>query len=60
MYDERTVSQMVMLESDFMEISVCTGHFDFPDEEFEILDEVDTALKLDDLFHSNQIDNYFE
>jgi hypothetical protein len=51
---------MAMLESEFIEVSVCTGYFDFPDEEFETLDEFDTALKLDDLFHSNQIENYFE
>jgi len=60
MYDERTVSQMAMLKSYFISVSVCIGHFYFPDEEFEILDEVDTAFKLDDLFHSNQIDNYFK
>jgi len=60
LYDEKTVAKISMLESEFIEVSVCTGYFDFPEEDFETLDECETALKLDDLFHSNQIEKYFE
>lgn len=58
-FDESTVRQMVMLDSEFINISVCCGFLDFPEEDFLNLDEYDTALKLDELLHNNQIEKYY-
>ena len=59
LYDEVTVRQMVMLDSEFINISICSGILDFPEEDFFNLDEYDTALKLDELLCDNQIENFF-
>ncbi len=57
---EKTVREMLMINTARFDISLCTGHFDFPEDEFFNCDEFDTALKLDDLLCYNQIKQYFQ
>jgi hypothetical protein len=57
---ETTVREMLMINTANFDISLCIGHFDFPEDEFFYCDEFDTALKLDDLLCYNQIKQYFQ
>ena len=57
---ETTVREMLMINTNSFDVSLCTGQFDFPEDEFFNCDEFDTALKLDDLLCYNQIKQYFQ
>lgn len=57
---EKTVREMLMINTKNVDVNICTGHFDFPEDEFFNCDEFDTALKLDDLLCYNQIKQYFQ
>lgn len=57
---QRTVDEQLKIRFDgYSPFDVCNGNFEFYEEDFYNLDEHEKALKLDDMFYSRRIEDYF-
>lgn len=55
-----SVDEQIKIKFDgYCPFDVCNGKFDFHQEDFYGLGDMESALKLDDMFYGCRIENYF-